>query len=117
MTRERAKRMPDGKIYHYIMSDAAVEKEDQAKKRWRAENYARLTADIPKEMMQKIADAAACRQLWPWTSTASTAVSSSGGRPTNRTACAARAGAMDDNSARISRCSFSIGFPDLQCAD
>ena len=27
MTRERAKRMPDGKIYHYIMSDAAVEKE------------------------------------------------------------------------------------------
>lgn len=63
MTRERAKRMPDGKIYHYIMSDAAVEEEDQAKKRWRAENYARLTADIPKEMMQKIADAAASRRI------------------------------------------------------
>ena len=63
MTRERTKRMPDGKIYHYIMSDAAVEKEDQAKKRWRAENYTRLTADIPKEMMQKIADAAASRRI------------------------------------------------------
>lgn len=32
------------------------------------------------------------------------------------TACAARAGAMDDNSARISRFVFSIGSPDLQSA-
>ena len=63
MTRERTKRMPDGKIYHYTMSDAAVEKEDQAKKRWRAENYARLTADIPKEMMQKITEAASSRRI------------------------------------------------------
>lgn len=63
MTRERTKRMPDGKIYHYTMSDAAVEKEDQAKKRWRAENYTRLTADIPKEMMQKITEAASSRRI------------------------------------------------------
>lgn len=63
MTRERTKRMPDGKIYHYTMSDAAVEKEDQAKKRWRAEIYARLTADIPKEMMQKITEAASSRRI------------------------------------------------------
>lgn len=63
MTRERTKRMPDGKIYHYTMSDAAVEKENQAKKRWRAENYTRLTADIPKEMMQKITEAASSRRI------------------------------------------------------
>ena len=63
MTRERTKRMPDGKIYHYIMSDAAVEKEDQAKKRWRAENYTRLTVDIPKEMMQQITEAASSRRI------------------------------------------------------
>lgn len=63
MTRERTKRTPDGKIYRYTMSDAAVEKEDQAKKRWRAENYARLTADIPKEMMQQITEAAASRKI------------------------------------------------------
>lgn len=63
MTRERTKRMPDGKRYHYIMSDAAVEKEDQAKKRWRAENYTRLTADIPKEMMQQITEAASSRRI------------------------------------------------------
>ena len=63
MTRERTKRMPDGKIYHYIMSDAAVEKEDQVKKRWRAENYTRLTADIPKEMMQQITEAASSRRI------------------------------------------------------
>ena len=63
MTRERTKRTSDGKIYHYTMSDAAVEKEDRAKKRWRTENYARLTADIPKEMMQKIADAAVSRRI------------------------------------------------------
>ena len=46
---------------------------------------------------------AVCKQLWPWMSTASTAASSSGGRPTSRTACSARVGAMDDNNARISR--------------
>lgn len=63
MTRERTKRTPDGKIYHYTMSDAAVEKEEQAKKRWRAENYSRLTADIPKEMLQQIVDAAASRKI------------------------------------------------------
>ena len=63
MKRERTKRTPDGKIYHYIMSDAAVEKEDQAKKRWRAENYIRLTADIPKEMMQQITEAASSRRI------------------------------------------------------
>lgn len=63
MKRERTKRTPDGKIYHYIMSDAAVEKEDQAKKRWRAENYTRLTADIPKEMMQQITEAASSRRI------------------------------------------------------
>lgn len=63
MTRERIKRMPDGNIYRYTMSDAAVEKENQAKKRWRAENYARLTADIPKEMMQQITEAAASRRI------------------------------------------------------
>lgn len=63
MTRERTKRMPDGKIYHYTMSDAAVEKENQAKKRWRAENYTRLTADIPKEMMQQITEAASSRRI------------------------------------------------------
>lgn len=63
MTRERTKRMPDGKIYHYTMSDAAVEKEDQSKKRWRAENYARLTADIPKEMMQQLTESAASRRI------------------------------------------------------
>ena len=63
MTRERTKRTPDGKIYHYTMSDAAVEKEEQAKKRWRTENYSRLTADIPKEMMQQIADAADRRKI------------------------------------------------------
>lgn len=63
MTRERTKRMPDGKIYHYTMSDATVEKEDQAKKRWRAENYTRLTADIPKEMMQQITEAASSRRI------------------------------------------------------
>lgn len=63
MTRERTKRTSDGKIYHYTMSDAAVEKENLAKKRWRTENYARLTADIPKEMMQQIAEAAASRRI------------------------------------------------------
>lgn len=63
MTRERTKRMPDGKIYHYIMSDAAVEKEKRAKKRWRTENYARLTVDIPKEMMQQITEASASRRI------------------------------------------------------
>ena len=63
MTRERTKRMPDGKIYHYIRSDAAVEKEDKAKKQWRAENDARLTADIPKEKMQQITEAAASRKI------------------------------------------------------
>lgn len=63
MTRERRKRTSDGKIYHYTMSDAAVEKEERAKKRWRAENYARLTADIPKEMMQQITEAAAIRRI------------------------------------------------------
>lgn len=63
MMRERTKRTPDGKIYHYTMSDAAVKKEEHAKKRWRAENYARLTADIPKEMMQKITDAAASGKI------------------------------------------------------
>lgn len=63
MTRERTKRMPDGKIYHYTMSDAAVEKENQAKKRWRAENYTRLTADIPKEIMQQITEAASSRRI------------------------------------------------------
>lgn len=63
MTRERTKRTSDGKIYHYTMSDAAVEKEDRAKKRWRTENYARLTADIPKEMMQQIIEASASRRI------------------------------------------------------
>lgn len=63
MKRERTKRTPDGKIYHYIMSDAAVEKEDQAKKLWRAENYTRLTVDIPKEMMQQITEAASSRRI------------------------------------------------------
>lgn len=63
MTRERTKRTSDGKIYHYTMSDAAVEKEEQAKKRWRTENYARLTADIPKEMMQQITEASASRRI------------------------------------------------------
>ena len=63
MTRERTKRTPDGKIYRYTMSDAAVEKEDQAKMRWSAENYARLSADIPKEMMQQITEAAASRKI------------------------------------------------------
>lgn len=52
-----------GRSITISMSDAAVEKEDQAKKRWRAENYTRLTADIPKEMMQQISDAAASRRI------------------------------------------------------
>lgn len=63
MTRERTKRTSNGKIYHYTMSDAAVEKEARAKKRWRAESYARLTTDIPKEMMQQITEAAASRRI------------------------------------------------------
>lgn len=63
MTRERTKRMPNGKVYHYTMSNAAVEKEEQAKKRWRAENYDRLTVDIPKGMMQQLTELAERRGI------------------------------------------------------
>lgn len=58
MARERTKRTIDGKVYRYTVSDAAAEKERQAKKAWYAENYDRLTVDIPKGMMQQLTELA-----------------------------------------------------------
>lgn len=63
MTRERTKRTSDGKIYTILCRMPPLRKRRRAKKRWRAENYARLTTDIPKEMMQQITEAAASRRI------------------------------------------------------
>lgn len=59
----RTKRNPDGKVYRYRRSEAAMEKEAQTKKAWHAENYDRLTVDVPKGMLQQLQEAAERRGI------------------------------------------------------
>lgn len=53
----------NGKVYQYRRSEAAMEKEAQANARWRKEHYERLTADVPRGTLQRIAEAAARRGI------------------------------------------------------
>lgn len=51
----RKKKMPDGTIYEYTLSEKALENERKAHLRWQKENYYRLYVYAPKELKERMA--------------------------------------------------------------
>lgn len=52
-SRERTKRYKD-KVYHYTLSEQALENESRAHQRWRAEHYERLYVYTPAGMRDEL---------------------------------------------------------------
>lgn len=50
----RKKKMPDGTIYEYTLSEKALENERKAHLRWQKENYYRLYVYAPKKMKDRV---------------------------------------------------------------
>lgn len=50
----RKKKMPDGKIYEYTLSETALENERKAHMKWLAENRYRMYIYAPKEMKARV---------------------------------------------------------------
>lgn len=63
MNPRRTKKLPDGRVYQYTSTPEALAREAEAKKRWHSENYERLSADVPRGTLQRIAEAASRRGI------------------------------------------------------